>query len=54
MLDPELEVRRDGDTPLLGFGSFALVDNLTLLYSHRHLYETVRAGACTRSRVMAQ
>jgi diguanylate cyclase (GGDEF)-like protein len=33
------------DEPVLGFGSFVLVDNLTLLYSHRHLHEVARAEA---------
>ena len=40
---------RNGDLavgePVLGFGSFSLVDNLTLLYSHRHLHDVARAEA---------
>jgi diguanylate cyclase (GGDEF)-like protein len=31
--------------PLLGFGSFVLVDNLTLLYSHRHLHDVAAREA---------
>ncbi len=38
------EVGMDGE-PLLGFGSYALVDNLTLLSSHRHLHEVAEAEA---------
>ncbi len=43
--DPEIAVRRNGDEPLLGADSFAVTDNLTLLYSHRHLLETARSEA---------
>ena len=45
LADPEIEARRSGDEPLLGFGSFAVTDNLTLLYSHRHFFEAVIAEA---------
>ena len=44
LADPELEARR-GNEPLLGFASVALVDNLTLLYSHRYFHELVQAEA---------
>jgi HD-GYP domain-containing protein (c-di-GMP phosphodiesterase class II) len=43
--DPELALQRDGDEPVLGFGSFAIVDNLTLLYSRRYLHDVARAEA---------
>ena len=43
--DAELVTRRDGDEPLLGFGAFSAVDNLTLLYSHRYLHELADAEA---------
>lgn len=43
--DPELEVLFGGKEPVLGQGSLAIIDNLTLLYSRRHLHETARAGA---------
>jgi len=43
--DPELGALRGEDEPLLGYGSFAITDNLTLLYSHRYLHEVVRAEA---------
>jgi len=38
-------MHRDGDEPLLGSGSLAIVDNLTLLYSHRYLHEVAHAAA---------
>ncbi|HEX2049714.1 MAG TPA: HD domain-containing phosphohydrolase [Actinomycetota bacterium] len=43
--DPELDGRRDGDEPLLGYGTYAIIDNLTLLYSRRYLHEVVHAEA---------
>jgi diguanylate cyclase (GGDEF)-like protein len=43
--DPEIEAERDGDEPLLGFGSLAVTDNLTLLYSHRYFHEVAEAEA---------
>ena len=45
LTDPEIEARRSSEEPLLGFGSFAVTDNLTLLYSHRHFCELVNAEA---------
>ena len=42
---PEFSSRRYGNEPLLGFNAFSAIDNLTLLYSHRHLHEL--AGAET-------
>jgi diguanylate cyclase (GGDEF)-like protein len=39
----DVESRRDRDEPLLGHGPVGLTDNLTLLYSHRYLHETVEA-----------
>jgi HD-GYP domain-containing protein (c-di-GMP phosphodiesterase class II) len=43
--DPELTVHRDGDERLLGTGSLRVIDNLTLLYSHRYLHEAAAAAA---------
>jgi diguanylate cyclase (GGDEF)-like protein len=43
--DPELDARKDEEDPILGAGSFALTDNLTLLYSRRYLHETAAAEA---------
>jgi len=41
----DLELTGREDEPVLGFGSFILVDNLTLLYSHRHLHDVARVEA---------
>jgi diguanylate cyclase (GGDEF)-like protein len=41
--DPQLVVRLDEDEPILGHGSHAVVDNLTLLYSHRYIHEMAKA-----------
>jgi len=38
-------VHRDGNERLLGTGSLAVIDNLTLLYSHRYLHEDTNAAA---------
>jgi HD-GYP domain-containing protein (c-di-GMP phosphodiesterase class II) len=43
--DPELDIRRADDDPILGATSFALTDNLTLLYSRRYLHEAANAEA---------
>ena len=43
--DPELETRLDENEPLLGFGALAVVDNLTLLYTHRYFHDVARAEA---------
>ena len=43
--DAELEVRREDDAPRFGSRSFAVTDNLTLLYSHRHFHESAHAEA---------
>jgi diguanylate cyclase (GGDEF)-like protein len=43
--DPELQLRRSGDEPVLGYGSVELTDSLTLLYSHRYFNERVQAEA---------
>lgn len=42
--DAELEVRAAGE-PILGHASYAVTDNLTLLYSHRYFHEMARAEA---------
>jgi diguanylate cyclase (GGDEF)-like protein len=46
--DPAVQARRQFDEPLLGHGEVGATDNVTLLYSHRHLleyavFEAVRA-----------
>jgi len=41
----DLELTHRHDEPVLGFGSFVLVDNLTLLYSHRHLHDLAQLEA---------
>ena len=41
--DPELDAVITEDEPLLGYGAFAITDNLTLLYSHRYLHEVARS-----------
>ena len=51
--DPELESRLDENEPLLGFGALAVVDNLTLLYTHRYFHEVTRAEA-TRAEVQGR
>ena len=45
LADPELDVRRDDDDPILGVGAFSLTDNLTLLYSRRYLHDVAAAEA---------
>jgi diguanylate cyclase (GGDEF)-like protein len=41
--EPEL-TSLAGDEPLLGSGTLAIIDNLTLLYSHRYLHERAAAA----------
>ncbi len=43
--DPELQARRRENEPVLGYGSLALTDNLTMLYTRRYLQETARSEA---------
>ena len=43
--DPELEVRREAGEPVLGQGPLATIDNLTMLYTRRHLHEVANAEA---------
>ena len=43
--DPELTLHRSDGEPLLGSGTMAIIDNLTLLYSHRYLHEAAAAEA---------
>ena len=43
--DPDVESQRAPDEPLLGYGSFSLVDSLTMLYTRRYLHELVAAEA---------
>jgi diguanylate cyclase (GGDEF)-like protein len=45
MEDPEVDRYRAGDEPVLGFGAHGIVDNLTLLYSHRYFHETAERAA---------
>jgi diguanylate cyclase (GGDEF)-like protein len=37
--DPEVQAVKEADEPVVGYGPAGSVDNLTLLYSHRHLHE---------------
>jgi diguanylate cyclase (GGDEF)-like protein len=43
--DPELEVLREAGEPVLGQGPLATIDNLTMLYTRRHLHEVANAEA---------
>ncbi len=43
--DPEVEALMGEGEPLLGYGSFSLVDSLTLLVTRRHIHELVHAEA---------
>jgi diguanylate cyclase (GGDEF)-like protein len=43
--DPEVGARRDGTEPRIGYGSTAITDSQTLLYSHRFLHEVAEAEA---------
>ncbi|MGI8593845.1 MAG: HD domain-containing phosphohydrolase [Solirubrobacteraceae bacterium] len=43
--DPEVEALLSEGEPLLGYGAFTLVDNLTLLASRRHFHELAHAEA---------
>jgi diguanylate cyclase (GGDEF)-like protein len=45
MEDPQVDRHREGDEPVLGYGAHAIVDNLTLLYSHRYFFESAEAAA---------
>jgi len=45
MGDTELTLHRSEGEPLLGSGTMAIIDNLTLLYSHRYLHEAAAAEA---------
>ena len=40
-----MQARREPDEPLLGHGSVASTDHVTLLYSHRYLHEVANAEA---------
>jgi diguanylate cyclase (GGDEF)-like protein len=43
--DPQIQEHRDGDEPLLGYGPLAVLDNLTLLYTHRYFHEIAEKAA---------
>jgi len=43
--DAQLEARRSEDEGVLGAGTAALTDSLTLLYSHRYFHEAARSQA---------
>jgi GGDEF domain-containing protein len=43
--DPQIEEHRTGDEPVLGYGPLAVVDNLTLLYTHRYFHEVAEQTA---------
>ena len=45
LADPEMDTRLGPNESMLGLGSIALTDNLTLLYSRRYLHETAAAEA---------
>ena len=51
--DPAVQARRQYDEPLLGHGEVGATDNVTLLYSHRHLLEYAEFEA-VRARRRAQ
>ena len=53
MEDPAVDQHREGDEPVLGFGAHAIVDNLTLLYSHRYFHEAAQ-GAAARAEAEAE
>jgi len=53
LADTELTLHRAEGEPLLGSGTMAIIDNLTLLYSHRYLHEAAAAEA-QRSEVQGQ
>ena len=39
LADPEVQARLEPGEPVVGYGPSGAVDNLTLLYAHRHLHE---------------
>ncbi len=39
LADPEVQAQLEPGEPVLGYGPSGAVDNLTLLYAHRHLHE---------------
>ena len=41
--DPDVESRRNGHEPVLGYGAQVVTDNLTLLYTHRYFHEAAAA-----------
>ncbi len=43
--DPEIEVLRSSGEPVLGQGPLDIIDNLTLLYTRRHLHEVAHSEA---------
>lgn len=43
--DPSLEAQRNGEEPILGFGTLTMIDNLTLLYTRRYLHEAAHTEA---------
>jgi diguanylate cyclase (GGDEF)-like protein len=45
LIDPEIEAEREAGESVLGYGSLALTDNLTLLYSHRYFHEIAEREA---------
>ena len=42
LADPEVQAQLEPGEPVLGYGPSGAVDNLTLLYAHRHLHEQAR------------
>jgi len=41
--DPEIMHRRQANEPVLGFESYSITDNLTMLSGHRHFWELVQS-----------
>ncbi len=53
LADAELDLRRSDDEGVLGAGTAALTDSLTLLYSHRYFHEAA-AGQAERAAVQGR
>jgi HD-GYP domain-containing protein (c-di-GMP phosphodiesterase class II) len=45
LADPEIDARRSAGDPVLGAAAFSITDNLTFLYTHRHLHESAETEA---------
>jgi diguanylate cyclase (GGDEF)-like protein len=49
LADPHVREQRQAGEPLVGYGSTAATDGLTLLHGHRHLHETADVAAARAS-----